>query len=283
MNPFHQTTYITMKQIIFLLIIALLGIYGSELWGQSKQITIPLTYPGQNCHVNIDVFSGTVHVKGTSRRDVLVRYELLEGGEEQQFKPAENGLKKITGAGVNLDVREKDNKVKIDSDHSSKAIRVFVEVPYRSDIKVGTHHHGDIEVLNVAGELELEGHHGAIEASGISGSVVANTYHGAIVVEFDEITPEAPIAFTSYHGKIDVSLPTNARFDLKAQSSQGEILTGFDVDLIRDENIVRKTEKDGTYKVSLTDWIRGEINGGGPELLAKTHHANVYIRKKRRF
>ena len=266
-----------MKNLLTYFGIILLCLAGNQVHSQSKKLTVPLSFSGERAHINIDVFSGTVHVRGTSRRDVLIRYELLEN-EKKEWEEAGNGLKKISGAGINLDVREKNNKVKIDSDHSSKAIRVMVEIPYRSDLTIGTHHHGDIEVAEISGEIELKTHHGGIEATGIKGSVIANTWHKDIVVEFDELDPDAPLAFTTYHGKVDISLPSNAKIDLKATSAQGEILTGFDISLRKEDNIIRKTKKDGTYKVSLTDWVQGSINGGGQELMVKTHHGDVFIR-----
>ncbi|MEM7659442.1 MAG: hypothetical protein AAF399_25210, partial [Bacteroidota bacterium] len=64
------------------------------------------------------------------------------------------------------------------------------------------------------------------------------------------------------------------------RSSKGEVFTDFDLQLTQGEAMTKKRMEDGTYKVSLMDWVTGEINGGGPEFMAQTHHADIYIRKK---
>lgn len=267
--------------ILFLLILGMLSL---EIHAQDNTLRIPLTSPNRSGHLDVHVFSGVVHIKGCSRRDVLVRYEALRPDDQKRdVIDVGNGLKKLTTTGISLEAREKDNRVSLESTHQSKPVRVMIEVPFEFDLSVKTHHHGDIEIINVSGEIVLEAHHGKIDASGIAGSIVANTWHGHIVADFEEIYPDMPLAFTTYHGKIDIQLPRDSRFNLKAQSVKGDVLTGFDIDILRDKPQVAETNKDGTYKIALTDWVRGMVNGGGPELHAKTQNANIYIRKKQRF
>ncbi|MEM7368764.1 MAG: DUF4097 family beta strand repeat-containing protein [Bacteroidota bacterium] len=261
-----------------------LGLISLEVHSQDNALRIPLTSPNQPGRLKVHVFSGIVHVKGCSRNDVMVRYEALRPDKQKRdVVDVGNGLKKLTTTGISLEAREKDNVLSLESDHRSKPVRVMIEVPFEFDLEVETHHFGDIEVINVSGEIVLEAHHGKIDASGIAGSMVANTWHGHIVADFDKIYPDMPLAFTTYHGKIDIQLPPEARFNLKAQSVKGDVLTGFDIDILRNKPQVAETNKDGTYKIALTDWVRGRVNGGGPELHAKTQNANIYIRKKQRF
>jgi hypothetical protein len=37
--------------------------------------------------------------------------------------------------------------------------------------------------------------------------------------------------------------------------------------------------KDGMYKVSIEDWVKGKVNGGGGEIMMKNMNGNIYVRK----
>jgi len=44
--------------------------------------------------------------------------------------------------------------------------------------------------------------------------------------------------------------------------------------------VQNKDSKSGAFKVSIDEWKRGEINGGGSEFTLKTNNGDIYIRKK---
>ena len=244
-----------------------------------NEIIIPLTKVGQRGHLHAHAFRGVIKVKGTNRQDVLVRYESLDNNKGK-FKNAKNGLKRISGSGLGLEISEKDNEVYVESGSQSKAVKLYIEVPVSFDVSTDTHHYGDVEVDNINGEVVYEGHHGGFKATGISGSVVASTWHGDIIVDFINLNTENPLAFTTYHGDVDLSFPSTTKANLKLKSNKGEVLTGFDVELIKRNNITKKDREDGVYKIYLDEWVSGKINGGGPEIMAKSHHGDIYIRKK---
>jgi hypothetical protein len=41
-----------------------------------------------------------------------------------------------------------------------------------------------------------------------------------------------------------------------------------------------KDKKSGVYKVTIDDWKRGDVNGGGPEITLKNYNGDILIRKK---
>lgn len=247
-------------------------------WSQSDEnsFTVPLSDAASRGKLHVDIHRGTVSVKGTTRKDVLVKYEAIDK-EDKRITDAGNGLRKISGGGINMEIAEKRNNVYVEADSRSKAVKIYVEVPVNFDLNIDTHHYGDVDISNIEGEIVVEGHHGGISAKDVSGSVVANTWHGDVEVTFKRISPDTPLAFTTYHGKIDLSLPAATKANLKLKSSRGEIFTGFDVELIK--QTLKKEAKSGSFKVTLDDWVTGAINGGGPEIIAKTNHDNIYIRK----
>lgn len=268
------TIYIMKKLIIFLLALNISG-----LWAQSQELNIPLSNPGKKGELEVNIHRGTVEVVASNREDVLVRYESLSK-HKNKVVDAGDGMKKISGGGIKLGISERDNEVHVSGEHNSQPVALVIEVPTSFDLHLSTHHIGHVKVQGVEGEVVIEGHHGDIEAKDITGSVVADTWHGNILVTFKDVNTDASLAFTTYHGKVDLGLPNNMKAKFKMRSTKGEIFTGFDIDLTREQSIRKERQDDGTYQVSLGDWVTGQINGGGTEIQAQTHHGNIYIRKQ---
>ena len=133
---------------------------------------------------------------------------------------------------------------------------------------------------NLTGEMELSNANGDIVMTQVSGSAVLNTIDGDIMVKFDKITPEAPMAFSSIEGKIDITFPADLRALVKMRSDHGEVYSDFNMQMQERQTVVEKQTKSGIFKVFLDEWTIGKINGGGPEILLKSFHGNIYIRAR---
>jgi hypothetical protein len=60
----------------------------------------------------------------------------------------------------------------------------------------------------------------------------------------------------------------------------GDIFTDFDMVMKKGAPKEEKNSEKGIYKVSLEEWIRGDINGGGPEMTFKNFQGDIIIRSK---
>ncbi|MEM9935299.1 MAG: DUF4097 family beta strand repeat-containing protein [Bacteroidota bacterium] len=267
-----------MKNIAFIICMVLVGLVTEQAKSQEKSIDIPLSETGKRGALKVDIHRGTVTVLGTNREDVLVKYESLskksKGPEESK-----NGLKRITGGGIDLDIRERDNKVSVDSEHTSNPVALIIEVPSDFDLEIETHHIGTVAIADINGEIVVDAHHGGISAKDISGSLVANSWHGDIKVSFQEVNNETPMAFTTYHGDVDLSIPSSVKADLKMRTDRGDIFSGFEVEL-KKQSINREKNEDGVYRVSVDELITGTINGGGNAMSLQTHHGDIFVRKR---
>ena len=133
---------------------------------------------------------------------------------------------------------------------------------------------------NVEGEVVAENYNGKITLLNISGSAVASTYNGAITVTLNKVTAETPMSFTTYNGKVDITLPEDTKGNLKLKSARGDIYSGFDMQVIESAPVEKKNESNGVYKVYLDDWTKATINGGGPDITMKNSNGDIYIRTK---
>jgi hypothetical protein len=285
----HHTKMSTVNSIDrFKLITAMALItIGIILIGQSFAIaqdkgdfTVPLTTPVKRAKVKVHLNSGSVTVKGTARKDILVTYAGQNDDERDDDADNKDGLKRISGGTMDLEVTENDNNVIIKSDSWNKKTDLTVEVPTGVDLQVHTYNNGDLVIQNIQGVVELTNYNGEITAENISGSVVATTYNGEIKVTFDKVAENSPMSFSTYNGDIDLTFPSTFKASLKMKTERGDIYSGFDVNLIKSNPVQKKDTKSGTFKVVIDEWMKGDINGGGPELTVKNYNGDIYVRKK---
>lgn len=245
----------------------------------SGEFTVPFSDPAKRGKIKVHINSGSVTVKGTSRKDILVKYSSMED-KETGTAEIKDGMRRVAGSTIDLKVTENENLAKVESGTWNKRIMLDIEVPSGIDMLIHTYNNGDVSVRNVQGELELTNFNGAITAENISGSIVANTYNGEIKVVFDKVTTETPMSFSTFNGDVDITFPSSLKASLKMKTDQGEIYSGFEMKLQKSAPIQKKESKSDTYQVVVDEWMRGEVNGGGPEISMKNYNGNIYIRKK---
>lgn len=247
---------------------------------ETEEIKIPLSNPNARAMLDVEIRTGPITVIGTARKDILIKYSPLGKSKKHKSKnksKSKDGLKKITNASIDLEISESDNRVKVRSESWNQGIILEIEVPKDIDLKIDTYNHGDIEIDNISGSLELTSYNGPITATKISGSVLADTYNGKILATFDKVTPDEPMAFTNYNGGLDLTFPTDLKATFKISNKRGDIYTGYD--MVMSKQKIEKEENPGSYRIQLGKWITGSINGGGAEITLENHNGDVYIRK----
>lgn len=268
-------------------------------WAQNGgEFPVPLSDPAKRGKLKASLNSGTIIVKGTARKDVLVKYSEVsnhdgdddrgrnrnrdrdEEDRHDKHEQSKEGLKRISGGTMDLEVSENSNVVKAESDSWNNPIKLEIEVPSGFDLEVKTYNDGDLVVSNIQGEVVLTNFNGEITAENISGSVVASTYNGEIKVTFDKVKEGTPMSYSTFNGDIDITFPSTVKATVKMKTEQGEILSGFDMNLIKGGPVKKEDTKSGTYKVVIDEWVKGDINGGGAEFTMKNYNGDIILRKK---
>jgi DUF4097 and DUF4098 domain-containing protein YvlB len=244
-----------------------------------NEFTVPLSDPAKRGKLRAHINYGSITVKGTGRKDVLVKYTASKDDDEKKAT-TKDGLKRIGGGGMDLEVTENTNTVKVSSDSWNSKLNLEIEVPSGMDLEVKTYNDGDLMVTNIQGDVVLTNYNGEITALNISGSVVATTYNGGIKITFDKVVEGAPMSYSTYNGDIDITFPSTLKATMKMKTEQGDIYSGFDVDFKSSGPVEKKDTRSGVYKVVIDEWKRGDINGGGPEITLKNYNGDIYVRKK---
>jgi hypothetical protein len=89
------------------------------------------------------------------------------------------------------------------------------------------------------------------------------------------------MSFSSLNGTVDVTLPSDAKANVKMRTTNGEIWTDFDVKTLPSAKpIIDDSRRNGgRYRIEMDRTVNGTINGGGPDFDFRTTNANIYIRK----
>jgi hypothetical protein len=263
---------------------ALVLMLSASFYAQSQereQLTVPVSDPTKEIKLNVSLISGSIKVIGYDGKDVVID-AVAPVSEKKQNHERADGMKKIsTNDGFEIVAREQNNTVNVSTDRVNMKVNLSIKVPHKASLKLKTINDGDIYVENVSGNHEISNINGEIKMKNVAGSVVANTINENIIINFTSITPNTPMAFTTLNGNVDVTFPATVKANVKLKSDMGEVLTDFDIDVDKTAAKIKQTadKEKGLYKIQKDEWTYGKINGGGPEIMMKTMHGDVLIRK----
>jgi DUF4097 and DUF4098 domain-containing protein YvlB len=294
--------------------LALLG-YAQDQ--KTDRAVVPLTDPAKPALIKADVLMGSITVKGSDGKEVIVEAKVRERSltdeddeDEAEIRPVRPvrpilpgraheteededakeekdkaakiaGMKKIGVVSTGLEVEESNNVVSISAESWKYAVDITIQVPRASSLELHSTNDGDIVVENVSGEIEVENVNGSNTLRNISGNAVVNTVNGDVTVTMTRVTPDKPMSFSSMNGDVDVTLPADIKATVKMKSQQGEIYSDFDITLKPAPQKAEEVSKSGKgkYRISFEKNIYGAINGGGPEYAFNTFNGDVFIRK----
>ncbi|MEM1136705.1 MAG: DUF4097 family beta strand repeat-containing protein [Bacteroidota bacterium] len=178
----------------------------------------------------------------------------------------------VDNTGIGLSVIESSGEIKIDK-ASREDVDYTIKIPQSMSLHINetNWNGGDFNVENIAGEIEIEAKGSDIVIEKAQGPIVANTTNGDITITYASLNQEKPNAIKSVNGHVDVTIPSNAKSDIKLRAMNGEVYTNFD--------IAFNGGGDGTHRIGGGGKIEGKINGGGVEFQLNTINDNIYLRK----
>lgn len=265
------------KQLLTLLTILTTAVLS---FGQSQSISIPLSKPGESFTLKAGLVYGSINLTEYSGKTILIEADRKQT-EFYKDSKEKGGLTRISGnGGLELEAEEKDNVVEVSVPGWTKAVTLNIKVPTgASRIEVSTINNGNIVIENVSGEVEVKNVNGDVFFKNVSGSVIASTINGNLRGTFKTLDSKAPLAFSTLNGDVDITFPASFKANMKMKSDRGDIYTDFELMKDGSTDEVIKTQKNGMNKIRIENWVRGKINGGGPEVLMKNMNGNIYVRK----
>lgn len=272
------------------LIVAIILVLPVLTWAQEESVelfSIPLSNPGSTGKLIVEQLAGSIDVSAYEGSEVVVK-ATFDNKKEHYDENDENaehekeGLKRIRNSSLNIDIRaeEKDNTVKIINEQWNKTTNLEIKVPSNFSVKLGTVNKGNITVKGISGEMEISNVNGEITLDEVSGSASADTVNGDIKATFQSVTANANMAFSSLNGDLDITFPNALKANLKLKSDQGGVFTDFEMTFDAKKSVMTSDKSTSPYKVRIEQWMQGQINGGGPEMLFKTFNGDIMIRAR---
>ncbi len=169
-------------------------------------------------------------------------------------KPRPDGLRVLSEAG-SLTVNEKENILVIDAGfESGPGGAVTLAVPRATSLIVTNSLSGSVQVSGVAGDLDIKCLNGKVTLRDVSGSASVETMNGVIDAKIVQLQEGKPLSFSSMNGAISLTVPANAKANLRLRTQHGAIMTDFD-----ETALVTRTETVRGYRYGITTGDADEI------------------------
>ena len=247
--------------------------------GSTDQVTVPLSDPSRPGVIDVSLVHGSITVRGSNRKDVLVIAHPETDRPGRRPDPDANGLRRIPQT-AGLRISEEGNRIRVSADSPNRPVTFEIQAPSHSNLKLSTVNGGEILVENIDGDIDVSNTNGGITLNSVAGAVNAGTTNGSVRATLTRVTAQKEMAFTSLNGTVDVTLPSSTRANLRLRSDNGDVYSDFDVQVAPSTPLVQENSSgNGRYRIRRSRAIVGAINGGGPEFELRTFNSNVYVRK----
>ena len=254
---------------------------GVMLTAQDDRVTVPFRNATAPKTLKVSLQNGSVTVKGYDGKDALIETKARITGHERRPSHVPEGMHRIDNDSMGLDVTEENNVITVIGTNSSA--HLTIEVPVQTNLVLRSVNGGAITVENISGSIDANHTNGGISITNVSGSVLANTTNGSVTVSLNKVTGDKAMSFTSFNGRVDVSLPSDVKANVMMKTNNGEIWSDFDIKLTaggKPPVVEDSRSSNGKYKVHLDRAMYGTINGGGPEMQFVTYNGSILIHKK---
>lgn len=267
-------------------------------WAAGERLVVPLSDPSQPARLEVSLVMGSIDVIAGKVGEVVIETTpgaLAESEHDHDCDDCpviagraadrsgqrdRSRMRRIPNDSYDLSAEEKGNLVDISTDSWSRAVDLKITVPAASSVSLSTVNDGHLTVSGLTGEIEVHNTNGDVTVREARGPVSANTLNGNVIIEFGASMASAPMAFSTLNGDIELTLPANAKFDLRLKSENGEIYSDFDVVLAKRAPKVEEERGKGRYRVSVTKELTGKVGGGGPEIFLKTFNGDIVLHRR---
>lgn len=125
---------------------------------------------------------------------------------------------------------------------------------------------GEISVSDVGGSAKLSTHDKDMEVENVAGRLDIADTHGNIKVSYSQ-PPRADLNIANESGEVDLTLPSESKFQISAVSSSGEVQSDFDDSALKLDN------ENGMGR------LNGSVGSQGPKISIATSYGTIYLRK----
>ncbi len=245
-----------------------------------ERLVVPFRNDGAK-HLSARLNRGGMTITGYEGEEVIIE---ARKRQNQKKTTSEGGLRTFHLPSTGIYAEEHHNQIEVGVRNHNTTVDVDIKVPFETSLKLVCHNSGKIVVDGTKGEIDASNHNGGISISNAVGVIVAHSSNGSITVTLDEVFPDKPMSFTTMNGDIDVSIPSDTKAQLNMHTFRGNVKSDFDIEIQPEGPQLKVTDersRGGRYRIEFEKGLYGNINGGGPQYVFKTHNGEIRIRQRK--
>lgn len=220
------------------------------------------TYPlAANGRIELENINGAVHITTWDQNQVKVD-AVKRARDEGRLKNIEIRVEARNDAvSIETHYRESDNDQDWHGHNNPGSVEYTLTVPRNARLDEIKLINGSLDVAGVQGEVRASCINGRLTARELRGEAKLATINGHLDVNFDRTA--APVELSSVNGSIDLTLPSDVKASIEANTVHGSIDNDFGLHA----NNHRWVGND----------LRGELGGGGTEIKLNNVNGTIDI------
>ena len=185
--------------------------------------TYPLSAGGR---VELENINGSAHITVWDRNEVKVDAVKYAGTKERLDEAQIKVNASANSVAIKTDYRDRDLTFN-DYEHNNPAgVEYTLTVPRGARLSEIRLINGSLDVSGVTGEVVAECINGRLTANGLGGRAQLSTINSRLNAQFDHLTA-APIELSSVNGRVELTLPSDAKAEVTATTVHGGIENDF--------------------------------------------------------
>ncbi len=240
----------------------------------AEQLILTLEHPDEPGVLIIQHHKGAINITGYKGAFVVVNASL-----RYPDSTGAPGVRPVAGSGLRFSAMEKNNVVTVNTNSHERTIDLDIQVPESFSLHIEKFDSGAITACRLSGEMDVTSSAGSVQLADISGSAVISTIDGGILARFTSVAENVPMAFTSVGGDINLVFPENIDANVKMRTDHGEIFSDFDMNVAPRKSESGTSGETGIQRAFLEAWTCGILGSGGAEILLRSYHGKITIRK----
>src|ERR1700722_14747811 len=179
--------------------------------------TYPLTADGR---IELENINGAVHITAWDRNEVKVD-AVKRAHDEERLKDMEIRVNAHNDS-ISIETHYRERDQDRDGDHNNPgSVEYTLTVPRKARLDEIKLINGALEVAGVQGQVRASCINGRLTALGLGGEAKLATINGKLDANFEH--PAAPVELTSVNGGIHLTLPSDAKARIEANTVHGGI------------------------------------------------------------
>lgn len=236
---------------------------GSEQGRLTEELhkVYPLAAEGR---IELDNVNGAVHISTWDRSEVKVDAVKSARTQERLNEARIEIRSDANSVSIRTEYPEHDRTFWNDDNHNNPAkVEYTLTVPRLARLDEIKLVNGRLDVQDVAGEVRASCVNGSIEARNLQGRAELTTVNGSLEAEVAQM-PSSDLTFKSVNGAVRVTLPSDARANVRASTISGGIHNDFGLAVSRHQFVGQS--------------LNGELGGGGAQVKLSTVNGGIEIR-----